>query len=67
MVIIIQNNTTMNKLKKEDFVRLRLNEVERQRVDALIELTCRKQSDLYREAMFDYISTKYPQFLKIGV
>jgi len=56
----------MNKLKKEDFVRLRLNEVERKRVDALIKLTCRKQSDLYREAMYDYISNKYPQFLKIG-
>ena len=56
----------MKKLKREDFVRLRLNEVERKRVDALIELTCRKQSDLYREAMYDFLKNKYPKFLEIG-
>ena len=57
----------MNKLKKDDFVRLRINEVERKRLDALISMTCRKQSDLYREAMYDYLVNKYPEFLKISV
>ena len=49
--------------RKDNFVRLRLNDVEKNRIDGLVKLTCRKQSDLYREAMYEYIKNKFPDFL----
>jgi predicted DNA-binding protein len=51
------------KEKRDDFVRLRLNQTEKMRIDTLVQLTCRKQSDLYREAMYEYIKNNFPDCL----
>lgn len=51
------------KEKRDDFVRLRLNQTEKMRIDTLVQLTCRKQSDLYRDAMYEYIKNKFPEIL----
>jgi hypothetical protein len=50
----------MEKLKKDEFVRLRINEVEKKRLEKLENLTCRKISDLYRDAMYHYLKNNYP-------
>jgi metal-responsive CopG/Arc/MetJ family transcriptional regulator len=54
----------MEKLKKDEFVRLRINKVEKSRLDKLVGLTCRKRSDLFRDAMFHYIKEHYPGCLQ---
>lgn len=53
----------MEKLKKDEFVRLRINKVEKTRLDKLEQLTCRKRSDLYRDAMYHYIANCYADCL----
>ncbi len=54
----------MEKLKKDEFVRLRINKVEKKRLDNLVGLTCRKRSDLFRDAMYHYIKDQYPECLE---
>jgi hypothetical protein len=53
----------MEKLKKDEFVRLRINKVEKIRLDKLEKLTCRKRSDLYRDAMYHFILNHFPDCL----
>ena len=50
----------MEKSKKDEYVRLRINKLEKHRIDKLVELTCRKKSDLFRDAMYHYIVNHYP-------
>lgn len=52
-----------NTLKREDFVRLRINSIEKERLLKIEKLTGRKRSDLFREAMYRFIKAEYPQFL----
>lgn len=52
-----------NTLKREDFVRLRINSIEKERLQKIEKLTARKRSDIVREAMYRYIKEEYPEFL----
>ena len=54
----------MEKLKKEEYVRLRINKQEKERIDKLVDLTCRKKSDLFRDAIYHYIKSNYPSCLE---
>lgn len=54
----------MEKLKKEEYVRLRINKHEKQRIDKLVDLTCRKKSDLFRDAMYHYMKSQYPDCIE---
>ena len=54
----------MDKLKKDEFVRLRISKAEKKRLTKLEEITCRKRSDLFRDAMFHYIKEQYPECLE---
>ncbi len=51
----------MKKLKKDEYVRFRVNKLEKERLDKIVTLTCRKRSDLYRDAIFSYIKDRYPE------
>jgi len=50
-------------MKKEDFVRLRINGLEKKRLEKLVTITCRKRSDLFRDAIFIYMKEKFPECL----
>jgi predicted DNA-binding protein len=52
-----------NTLKREDFVRLRINSTEKERLLQIEKLTGRKRSDIVREAMYRFIKSEYPDFL----
>jgi hypothetical protein len=52
-----------NTLKREDFVRLRVNSTEKERLLKIEKLTGRKRSDIVREAMYRFIKSEYPDFL----
>ena len=54
----------MEKMKKDEFVRLRINKEEKKRLDKLVEITCRKKSDLYRDAMYHYMKEQYSACLE---
>jgi len=58
--ILIKKEKIMEKMKKDEFVRLRINKEEKKRLDKLVEITCRKKSDLYRDAMYHYLKDQYP-------
>lgn len=53
-----------NKLKRIDFVRLRINPTEKKRLEMIENLTSRKRSDIIREAMYRFIKSDYPQFIE---
>lgn len=53
----------MENQKKDEFVRLRIDKTEKIRLDYLVKLTCRKRSDLYRDAMYHFIANRYPDCL----
>lgn len=61
--IYTKGNIMENTLKREDFVRLRINQIEKERLLKIEKLTGRKRSDLVREAMYRFIKTEYPEFL----
>jgi predicted DNA-binding protein len=52
-----------NILKREDFVRIRINAIEKERLLKIEKLTGRKRSDIVREAMYRFIKEEYTQFL----
>jgi|GEM_PF-4302942 predicted DNA-binding protein len=54
----------MEKLKKDEFVRLRINQIEKTRLNRLEKLTCRKRSDIFRDALYHYLKEFYPKFLE---
>ena len=60
MPTIIKNLNPMEKLKKDEFVRLRINRIEKRRLDKLVNLTSRKKSDIFRDALFHYLKDLYP-------
>jgi hypothetical protein len=53
-----------NTLNREDFVRLRINSIEKERLLKIEKLTGRKRSDIVREAMYRFIKSDFPQFIK---
>lgn len=52
-----------NNVKRLDFVRLRINSIEKERLLNVEKLTGRKKSDILREAIYKFIKADYPQFL----
>lgn len=50
---------------KSEFVRLRIDKVEKSRLDKLCSITRRQKSDIIRESLFDYFKSKYPECLII--
>lgn len=50
--------------KKNEFVRLRIDSIEKKRLDKLCGITRRQKSDLIRESLFELYKTKYPECLK---
>lgn len=59
----------MEKIKrnrtKNEFLRLRIDRVEKGRLDKLCSITRRQKSDIIRESLFDYFKSKYPECLVI--
>jgi len=57
----------MEKMKKSriknDFLRLRIDKVEKSRLDKICSITRRQKSDIIRESLFDYFKSKYPECL----
>ncbi len=48
---------------KSEFVRLRMDILEKCRLEKVSQLTRRQKSDLIREALFELYKVKYPEFL----
>ena len=65
----LYRKTAMEKMKttktKNDFLRLRIDKVEKGRLDKLCSITRRQKSDIIRESLFDYFKSKYPECLVI--
>lgn len=49
--------------KKNEFVRLRIDKVEKKRLDKICSITRRQKSDIIRESLFDFFKTKFPECL----
>ncbi len=49
--------------RKENFIRFRIDQMEKARLEKLIKITRRKKSDLYRQSMFNYIKDQFPECL----
>ena len=52
-----------NTLKRDNYVRLRINSIEKERLLNIEKLTERKRSDIVREAIFRFIKSDYPEFI----
>ena len=50
-------------MKRVDFVRFRINPIEKEQLVKIEKLTHRKRSDILREAMFRFIKSDYPEFI----
>lgn len=51
--------------KKNDFVKFRIDGIEKKRLEKLGMLTRRKQCDLYRESMYYFLKSHFPDCLEI--
>ncbi len=49
---------------KTEFIRLRIDAVEKNRLERLCSITRRQKSDLIRESLFELYKKKYPECLK---
>ena len=49
--------------QKNDFVKFRIDGIEKKRLEKLGMLTRRKQCDLYRESMYYFIKERFPELL----
>jgi hypothetical protein len=53
-----------NKLtSKTEFVRLRIDSIEKERLEKLCTITRRQKSDIVRESLFELYKQKYPECL----
>lgn len=48
---------------KNEFVRLRIDTVEKERLEKLCSITRRQKSDIVRESLFELYKLKYPECL----
>ncbi len=48
---------------KNEFVRLRIDSIEKSRLDRLCSITRRQKSDIVREGLFELYKLKYPECL----
>jgi len=54
---------TRKKELKEEFVRVRIDSVEKDRLNKLVTMSRRKKSDIVREGLFELYKIKYPECL----
>jgi predicted DNA-binding protein len=54
---------TKNENNKTEFVRLRIDSVEKNRLEKLCNMTRRQKSDIVRESLFELYKLKYPECL----
>jgi predicted DNA-binding protein len=54
---------TKNENNKTEFVRLRIDNVEKNRLEKLCNMTRRQKSDIVRESLFELYKLKYPECL----
>jgi predicted DNA-binding protein len=50
-------------ITKNEFVRLRIDTVEKERLEKLCTITRRQKSDIVRESLFELYKLKYPECL----
>jgi predicted transcriptional regulator len=48
---------------KDEFIRLRIDNIEMKRLDLVCRITRRQKSDIIRESLFEYYKSKYPECL----
>jgi hypothetical protein len=48
---------------KTEFIRLRIDTIEKSRLEKLCSITRRQKSDLVRESLFELLKQKYPECL----
>jgi len=54
---------TRKTVLKEEFVRVRIDAIEKDRLDKLVNMSRRKKSDIVREGLFELYKIKYPECL----
>jgi hypothetical protein len=54
---------TKKENNKTEFVRLRIDSVEKNRLERLCDMTRRQKSDIVRESLFELYKLKYPECL----
>lgn len=54
---------TKKETSKTEFIRLRIDKIEKTRLDKLCTLTRRQKSDIVRESLFELYKLKYPECL----
>jgi hypothetical protein len=54
---------TKKDITKNEFVRLRIDSVEKNRLEKLCSITRRQKSDIVRESLFELYKLKYPECL----
>lgn len=48
---------------KSEYVRLRIDQIEKERLDKICSMTRRLKSDVIRESLFELYKLKYPECL----
>jgi predicted DNA-binding protein len=54
---------TKKETSKTEFVRLRIDTIEKNRLEKLCNMTRRQKSDIVRESLFELYKLKYPECL----
>jgi predicted DNA-binding protein len=54
---------TKKENNKTEFVRLRIDSIEKNRLEKLCTITRRQKSDIVRESLFELYKQKYPECL----
>jgi hypothetical protein len=54
---------TKKETTKSEFVRLRIDSIEKNRLEKLCNMTRRQKSDIVRESLFELYKQKYPECL----
>ncbi len=54
---------TKKETTKTEFVRLRIDTIEKNRLEKLCNMTRRQKSDIVRETLFELYKLKYPECL----
>lgn len=54
---------TKKENNKTEFVRLRIDSIEKNRLEKLCNMTRRQKSDIVRESLFELYKLKYPECL----
>jgi predicted DNA-binding protein len=54
---------TKKENNKTEFVRLRIDTIEKNRLEKLCSMTRRQKSDIVRESLFELYKLKYPECL----